>query len=235
MARSRYNFWNAFDPITEFSALDEFKLYELSRRSGPAGAPVYHLQPSPANPIDIRITGVSTPWGGHTSYFGNLPDVQIPLAFRILGDRTRPEWQPRQPLPPPLGIEYVTFLSLISLPILAMILLLVVKLGEYSNRLARALLLSDTVTTAQAWLARAGIPQEILALWIDTISLPVLAGTIWLVLLVLLAGVVLTTRLVAVRLMSLVEASAPRLALESGNARRVTIARVPVETPATDL
>jgi hypothetical protein len=78
-----FNCWNLIDPIAQFCGLDQ---YEKKGESAGLG------EGDPVIPINIK-----TRFRGHSDYWTNLKEVQIPFANHVLGIQDSPHKWPSQP------------------------------------------------------------------------------------------------------------------------------------------
>lgn len=91
------NCWNLFDPITEFYPLDEFnQMVKAPERGKEHPNFETDFQRHRASPTNIRTRGAWLPWKTHFEYWGNLDEVQIPFARRVLNELKPPEWNPKR-------------------------------------------------------------------------------------------------------------------------------------------
>lgn len=80
------NFWNFTDPITEFYGLDEYTWFE---QAPPKDQEYKRGRTSPTN-----IRSHSSLSKNHGEYWGNIGQINLPLAKRVLGDPRPEEWNP---------------------------------------------------------------------------------------------------------------------------------------------
>jgi hypothetical protein len=180
-----YNFWNSYDPITEYSALDEYELYEVKRVSSQEEGTLSRLEPSASNPVNVKTSGTWLPWAGHTEYWSNLPEIQIPFAYRVLGDTERPEWIPETPRKAPMGLSYFTCLISIEIPILLAMVGVAFATWVQSRQIAQWLLHRGTIGRIAAALPRDGWLGDIVTQIGAVTVASAIPDTIWLVLIVL--------------------------------------------------
>lgn len=80
------NFWNLFDPITEFYGLDEY--------SGFDEAPMLDKDFVRTRTSPTNIRTASSVLENHGEYWNNIEKFSLPLAKRVLGEMRPAEWKP---------------------------------------------------------------------------------------------------------------------------------------------
>ena len=94
------NFWNSYDPQTEFYALDEYELQQMKPRSAeehePYG-PRHRAERSAISPTNIKTKGHWLMPIAHNAYWHNMQEVQEPLAHRLMGHTECEEWAHNKP------------------------------------------------------------------------------------------------------------------------------------------